>query len=83
MKQIVRSPRVDERREQDGGLGERRSALALGLVEQRRVPERDAAGCAGRAVGVDDAHLEARQRRAGSAGFAIVADASRNCGALP
>ena len=43
---------------------ERGAARALGLVEQRRVPERDAARGARRSVVVDDAHVEPGQRRA-------------------
>jgi len=47
----------DERREDGGGLGERRRALAQRLVLQRRVPHRDLPRGARRAVAVDERHL--------------------------
>ena len=55
-------PVADEAREQLGGLGERRAALAERLVGERRVPDRDLPARRGRAVDVDQAEvLEARE----------------------
>ena len=73
-----------ERGRQRRRLGQRRGALAELGVQQRRVPEGDLALGLRRAVDVD--RRRPRRRSASTwprRGFAIVADASRNCGAEP
>ena len=72
-----------ERREQSGRLRERRATLAGLVVEQGRLPEGDGAGCARRAVLRHDGHVETVRAPASSAGFPIVAEASRNVGVDP
>ena len=52
---------LHERGEQVGGLGERGRAAAEPLVDERRVPHRDVALGARRAVAVDERHLDPGQ----------------------
>ena len=59
MKQIVRAPARDQLREHLGGLVQRRGPDAELLVEQRRIPHRDAPARLRRPVPVDE--LEAGQ----------------------
>ena len=76
-------PAFDELGEQAGPLPERAGAEVELLVGHRRIPEHDRALRPRRGVSGDDRRLQPRQRRRELAGFAIVADASRNCGSAP
>ena len=83
-KQSVRRPRSTRAAISLDASPSALAAQAELLVEQRRVPERDRALGARRGVVVDDRDVERRvSERASSPGFAIVAEASRNCGSAP
>jgi hypothetical protein len=76
-------PALDEVGEQLRRLAEGAGAQAELLVGQRRVPERHRPLGARSRVVADHGGLDAEQRARELAGFAIVAEASRNCGSAP
>ena len=79
-KHSVRSPSFYELREQAGTLPERAGAEVELLVGHRRIPEHDRPLGPWRGVSGDDRRPSPVSVEASSPGFAIVADASRNCG---